>query len=462
MIKQNNTATHFESLSLPAPLLKNLDHIGYREMTPIQQQSLPAVMAGKDIIAKAKTGSGKTAAFAIGIILKLKQRDFACQALVLCPTRELATQVAQQIRKLARYQQNIKVVTLCGGQPIGPQIGSLAHGAHVVVGTPGRIQDHLRKKTLSLERTTSLVLDEADRMLDMGFIDAIENIISYLPKQRQTLLFSATYPPQIRTLSQQFQHQPVEVSVKSESHSLIEQHFYHAENADKPAVLIKLLQHYEPGSVVVFCNTKQSCKQVGTELYLAGYKPLILHGDMEQKERDQMLVRFANQSATVLIATDVAARGLDIDDLAAVINYDLSRDPQVHVHRVGRTGRAGKQGLALSLHTQKEQYKLDNISDYLKAPLSFADSKQLTTERPPVPAPMVTLAIDGGRKHKVRPGDILGALIKEAGIPGDQIGKINIFDFVAYVAVARSSARKAQSGLEQGRIKGRKFKVRRL
>lgn len=462
MITQKNTATDFASLSLPAPLLKNLDNIGYLEMTPIQQQSLPHIMAGKDIIAKAKTGSGKTAAFAIGLILKLKQRDFACQALVLCPTRELATQVASQIRKLARYQQNIKVVTLCGGQPIGPQIGSLEHGAHVVVGTPGRIQDHLRKQTLSLARTTSLVLDEADRMLDMGFIDAITNIIGHLPQERQTLLFSATYPSQIHSLSEQFQHLPVEVHIESENHSLIEQHFYHVENANKPAVLIKLLQEFEPSSVVIFCNTKQTCKNVGTELYQAGYKPVVLHGDMEQKERDQMLVRFANQSATVLIATDVAARGLDIDDLAAVINYDLSHVPQVHVHRVGRTGRAGMQGLAFSLYTQKEQYKLENISDYLKTPLNFADPKQLTHQRPPVPAPMVTLAIDGGRKHKMRPGDILGALTKEAGIPGDQVGKINIFEFVAYVAVARSSAPQALSRLEQGRIKGRTFKVRRL
>ena len=455
--------SRFSDLSLPDSLINNLDSLGYKEMTPIQQQSLPELLEGKDVIAKAKTGSGKTAAFAIGLIVKLKQRDFGCQALVMCPTRELATQVAQEIRRLVRYQQNIKVVTLCGGQPIGPQIGSLEHGAHVVVGTPGRIQDHLRKKTLSIDRVNTLVLDEADRMLDMGFIDAIENIIDHLPEQRQTLLFSATYPKGIRDLSERFQQQPVEVTVEStHSHEHIEQRFYHAENADKPAMLIKLLKHYQPESSVIFCNTKQICKEVGTELYEAGYKPVVLHGDMEQKERDQMLVRFANQSSNLLIATDVAARGLDIENLAAVINYDLSRDPEVHVHRVGRTGRAGKKGLALSLHTQREQYKLDNISDYLKAPLVFGDPKALTGTQQPVPAPMVTIAIDGGRKHKVRPGDILGALTGEAGIPGGQVGKINIFDFVAYVAVKRESARSALNRLEKGRIKGRKFKVRRL
>ena len=432
-------------------------------MTPIQQQSLAQILAGHDVIARAKTGSGKTAAFAIGLIVKLRQRDFGCQALVLCPTRELATQVALEIRRLARYQQNIKVVTLCGGQPIGPQIGSLAHGAHVVVGTPGRVQDHLRKGTLSLARVNTLVLDEADRMLDMGFIDAIEMIISHLSGPRQTLLFSATYPAGIKSLSARFQHQPVTVTVEhSHSHEQIEQRFYHAEPADKPAMLVRLLQHYEPQSAVIFCNTRLSCKEVATGLYEAGYRPLVLHGDMEQKERDQMLVRFANQSATLLLATDVAARGLDIANLEAVINYDLSRDPEVHVHRIGRTGRAGQKGLALSLHTLREQYKLDGISTYLNTPLVFGNPALLTGNRAPGLAPMVTLAIDGGRKNKVRPGDILGALTGDAGMSAGQVGKINIFDHVAYVAVRRDHARLALNRLEQGKIKGRKFKVRRL
>ena len=432
-------------------------------MTPIQQQSLAQILAGHDVIARARTGSGKTAAFAIGLILQLKQRDFGCQALVLCPTRELATQVALEIRRLARYQRNIKVVTLCGGQPIGPQIGSLAHGAHVVVGTPGRVQDHLRKGTLSLAKVNTLVLDEADRMLDMGFIDAIEMIISHLSGPRQTLLFSATYPAGIKSLSERFQHQPVTVTVEhTHNHEQIEQRFYHAESADKPAMLVRLLQHYEPQSTVIFCNTRQSCKDVATGLYEAGYRPLVLHGDMEQKERDQMLVRFANQSATLLLATDVAARGLDIANLAAVINYDLSRDPEVHVHRIGRTGRAGQKGLALSLHTLREQYKLDSISTYLNTPLVFGDPALLTGSGEPGRAPMVTLAIDGGRKNKVRPGDILGALTGGAGMGAEQVGKINIFDYVTYVAVRRESARLALSRLEQGKIKGRKFKVRRL
>ena len=367
--------------------------------------------------------------------------------------------------RLARFQQNIKVVTLSGGQPIGPQIGSLEHGAHIVVGTPGRIQDHLRKRTLDISQVETLVLDEADRMLDMGFIDAIDNIVSHTPKDRQTLLFSATYPAGIKKLSASFQKDPVEISIDSaHNHQQIEQYFYHAENSDKSDMVVRLLEHYEPASTVIFCNTKQTCKDVGVDLYERGYKPLVLHGDMEQRERDQMLVRFANQSSTILIATDVAARGLDIENLAAVINYDLTRDTEVHVHRCGRTGRAGKKGLALNLHTNREQYKLDCISDYLKTPLTFGNPAELVskTSGPPVQAPMVTLAVDGGRKQKVRPGDILGALTGDAGIPGDQVGKINVSDFVTYVAIKRDSARKALSRLEQGRIKGRKFKVRRV
>ena len=463
------TAPSFSRLPLPQSLLDNLASLGYHQMTPIQEKSLPEALDGKDLIAKAKTGSGKTAAFAISLLLKIHQQNFGCQGLVLCPTRELATQVANEIRKLARYKQNIKVVTLCGGQSIGPQIGSLEHGAHIVVGTPGRIQDHLRKKTLDISKVSTLILDEADRMLDMGFIEPIENIISHTPSSRQTLLFSATYPEGIKKLSSAFQRNPVEVTVEAtHSHDHIEQLYYHAENSNKSEVLVRLLQHHKPASSVIFCNTKQTCKDVGVDLYEQGYKPLVLHGDMEQRERDQMLVRFANQSANILIATDVAARGLDIENLAAVINYDLSRDAEIHTHRVGRTGRAGKKGLALSLHTNREQYKLDNISDYLKIGLVFGnpDELKMNSSEPekaaPVKAPMVTLAIDGGRKHKIRPGDILGALTGDAGIPGDQVGKINVFDFVAYVAIKRDSARQALARLENGKIKGRKLKVRRV
>ena len=289
----------FSELSLPESMLKNLDILGYKSMTPIQEKSLPEVLAGRDLIAKAKTGSGKTAAFGIGLLPGINQRFFGCQALVLCPTRELATQVANEIRRLARFQQNLKIVTLSGGQPIGPQIGSLQHGAHIVVGTPGRIQDHLRKRTLDISQVETLVLDEADRMLDMGFIDAIENIVSHTPNDRQTLLFSATYPAGIKKLSAAFQNDPVEVSVDAaHNHQQIDQTFYHAENSDKPDLVVRLLEHYQPASAVIFCNTKQTCKELGVDLYERGYKPLVLHGDMDQRERDQMLVRLLTRVPT--------------------------------------------------------------------------------------------------------------------------------------------------------------------
>ena len=263
----------FSSLTLPKAQLDNLKSLGYHTMTPIQAQSLPIAMAGKDLIAKAKTGSGKTASFGIGLLDKIQPRLFRIQGLILCPTRELSTQVAKEMRRLARYQHNIKVLTICGGQPIGPQIGSLAHGAHIVVGTPGRIRDHLRKATIDLARVHTLVLDEADRMLDMGFYDDIRNIILQTPVDRQTLLFSATYPKEIRELSAAFQVDPAEVSVESlHSNTQIEQVFYGVEShKEKDSALIKVLNHYQPTAAVVFCNTKQQCEQVSRTLVGNGY-----------------------------------------------------------------------------------------------------------------------------------------------------------------------------------------------
>ena len=457
----------FSSLNLPAAQIQNLNDMGYSRMTPIQAQSLPLVLKGKDLIAKAKTGSGKTAAFGIGLLEKLNVRSFACQALVMCPTRELAGQVANELRKLARYQHNVKILTLCGGMPIGPQIGSLAHGTHIVVGTPGRIQDHLRKGTLDLGRVNTVVLDEADRMLDMGFADAMEAILEETPSNRQTLLFSATYPDTIAQISSRYQNKPamVEVVESAQAPVNISQKFYSVELAsEKEDLLLQVLGHYQPEHAVIFCNTKQTCADLARALKDQDYYAQALHGDMDQRERDQVLVKFANRSTHLLLATDVAARGLDIDDLPMVINYDLTRDSEVHVHRIGRTGRAGKSGLAISLYTQKESYKLADIADQMQTEIEPSSSEELfdgdmSGHREPT---MVTLSIDGGKKNKVRPGDLLGALTNEGGITGAQVGKINIFDFTAYVAVERSVGKKALNHLMNSRIKGRKFKVRRV
>ena len=434
-------------------------------MTPIQEQSLPLVMDNKDVIAKAKTGSGKTVAFGIGLLNKLAIQQYAVQGLVLCPTRELADQVAKEIRKLARFTNNIKVLTLCGGMPFAPQLSSLEHQPHIVVGTPGRIQEHLRKGSLKLDQVSSLVLDEADRMLDMGFAEAIRQIIEQTPSKRQTLLFSATYPDTIKRMSSDFQRQPVEVSVEAiHSEANIEQLFYEIKKHERENTLLSLLSHYQPESVVIFCNTKAQTQHVADLLQEHGHHALAIHGDLQQKDRDQVLVRFANNSCSILVATDVAARGLDIKELKAVINFEISRDPEIYVHRIGRTGRAGNTGLALSLFTQDEQYKLNAIEDYQQkipvcdVPASLYAANDDFTLRPA----MVTLLIDGGRKDKVRPGDILGALTGDAGIEGKNVGKIDIFDRWSYVAIKRAVANRAQKSLAAGKIKGRRFKVRKL
>jgi len=454
--------TQFNRLKLAPALLGNLESLGYLQMTPIQAEGLPHVLAGKDLIARAKTGSGKTVAFGLGLLNLLNQQSFTIQALVLCPTRELADQVAKELRRLARTSANTKIVTLCGGAPFGPQVGSLEHGAHIVVGTPGRILKHLQKKTLSLAYIHAVVLDEADRMLDMGFHDDIAAILSVTPSRRQTLLFSATYPESIRELSSAFQRDPIEVTVDAHHSDLkIKQLFYEVDKGKRIKTLAALLVQYKPTSTVVFCHTKQQCQEVADELQQRGIPALALHGDLEQKERDLVLVRFANRSVPVLVATDVAARGLDIKELETVINYELPRDPEIYTHRIGRTGRAGNKGMALSLFNAAEASRVNAIETYqeFKAQLEQPRGLELP-EGFSLSAPMVTLCIDGGRKEKVRPGDILGALTADDAVPASKVGKIDIFDHVAYVAIDRSVRKKALRVLTEGNIKGRRFKVR--
>ena len=456
-----NTAA-FSSLPLKPALLENIESLGYTHLTPIQAESLPHILEGRDVIAQAKTGSGKTAAFGIGLLSRLDLSSFRVQAVVICPTRELADQVCKEIRRLARFTQNIKVLSLCGGVPFGPQIGSLEHGVHIVVGTPGRLQEHLRKRSLRLSNLKVLVLDEADRMLDMGFEEVITDVISYAPTHRQTLLFSATYSDPIREISQNFQFKPVSVSIDSNhQEGTIEQHFYQIEKAQRHNALGYLLSYHRPESTVVFCNTKRECQEIKNALDNCGFSVQALHGDLEQKHRDQVLVRFANKSCSILVATDVAARGLDIKELQAVINYDLPWDPEIYVHRIGRTGRAGKKGLALSLCTEAELNRVTAIEDYQETKVRWDEVApfQMSYQTRFEP-PMVTLWINGGRKDKVRPGDILGALTGESGITGSEVGQIDIFDGHAYVAIKQESANKALACLTKGKIKGRNFMVR--
>ena len=454
----------FSSLPISSAQIANLDSLGYKKMTAIQAQSLPHVLKGADLIAQAKTGSGKTAAFGIGLLEQINPRFFGVQALVLCPTRELADQVGKELRRLARCTPNIKLVLLCGGKPFGPQKGSLEHGAHIVVGTPGRIQDHLRRETLKLDGLKTLVLDEADRMLDMGFFDVMTEIISQTPKKRQTLMFSATYPNSIKKMCRSIQRDPVTVKVETEHKpGVIEQLFYEVQKHERNNTLLALFEHYKPATTLVFCHTKKQCDEVAGFLRGRKIDALAIHGDLEQRERDQVLVRFSNNSCPVLVATDVAARGLDIKSLQAVINYELPRDPEIYIHRIGRTGRAGEKGIALSIFTESEQYRVNAIEQNQKKPC-ICDVYASLNRDPgySLQSPMVTIQLDSGRKHKIRPGDLLGALTGDAGLAGSQVGKIDIFDMTSYVAVERDALRQALNYLADGKVKGRNVRSRKI
>lgn len=452
----------FSNLALNADLLKNLESLDYHSMTEIQAKSLPAILEGKDIIAQGKTGSGKTAAFGLGLLQKLNVKRFRIQTLILCPTRELADQVSKEIRRLARTIHNIKVLTLYGGVPFGPQIGSLEHGAHIIIGTPGRVEDHLRKGTLHLDDLEMLVLDEADRMLDMGFQDSIDNIINQIPSDRQTLLFSATFPDNINAIAKRILIDPINIKVEStHSNSTITQSFYKVDNnEDRMLALRLLLLKYQPESSIVFCNTKREVQDVAEELSNRGFSAISLHGDLEQKDRDQALIRFSNKSACILVATDVAARGLDIDNLSAVFNFHIAHDQEIHIHRIGRTGRAGSKGLAFSFYTHKDNHRIALIEDDLDRTITPAELPSTEVlDNQPLESTMITLRIEGGKKQKIRPGDIVGALTGKDGIEGTQIGKIQVSDNWAYVAVERSSIKLAFKKLSEGKLKGRKFRI---
>ena len=454
----------FSELPLPAATLANLVQLGYHAMTPIQAASLPIGLAGHDLIAQAKTGSGKTAAFALVLLANLDARKFAVQTLVLCPTRELAEQVTQEIRRIARAEENVKVLTLCGGTPARPQLASLEHGAHVIVGTPGRVLDHLSCGSLKLDALNTLVLDEADRMLDMGFFDDIVKVVRLCPEQRQTLLFSATYPEGIAQLSRRFLRQPQEVKLlEQHAPTKIRQVFFQIDERERLEAVARLLDHYRPISTLAFCNTRQQCRDLLALLQQRGFVALALHGELDQIERDQVLVQFANRSCSVLVATDVAARGLDIAQLEAVINVDITPDPEVHIHRIGRTGRVDEEGWALSLASKRDMEYVERIEAMQGLKFEWQRISDLKVAgRGPLVPPMLTLQILGGRREKIRAGDVLGALTGTAGFSAAQIGKININEVSTYVAVERRIAATALEKLSAGKLKGKSVKVRML
>ena len=452
----------FSSLPLPPATLENLQRLGYTGMTPIQAASLPLALAGHDLIAQAKTGSGKTAAFALALLANLNPRRFAVQSLVLCPTRELADQVTQEVRRLARAEDHIKVLTLCGGATMRPQLASLEHGAHIVIGTPGRIMDHLERGSLKLDALNTLVLDEADRMLDMGFFDDMATVIQQCPKERQTLLFSATYPDSIAKISAAFMHMPKEVKLE-EQHTAakIRQRFYEVREDQRLHAVSLLLNHYRPLSTLAFCNTKQQCRDLVEVLRAQGFVALELHGELDQRERDQVMVRFANRSASVLVATDIAARGLDIAQLEAVINVDVTPEIATHTHRIGRTGRVDEEGWAFTLASMEEMGRVGQIEKAGSFTSEWQPLGELTpASSEPLLPPMLSIQILGGRKEKIRAGDVLGALTKDMGFASAQIGKISVNEFSTYVAVAREIAPQVLRRLASGKVKGKSVKVR--
>lgn len=445
----------FQELALPDDVLNNLSSLGYTQMTPIQSASIPVILEQKDIIAKAKTGSGKTLAFALPLILKLKEKQHHPQALIIVPTRELCEQIAGQCKEIARYKSDVKVVTLYGGTSLTQQVASLEKGADILVGTPGRLLDHFSRETIHLGEIKTLILDEADRMLDMGFADDILKIVSNLPKQRQTLLFSATYPENIDKLTKIILKNPQEIKIDEAIKKIaIEEHVYKVDNKDK--ALITTLQHYQPSLALVFCNTKIKTTEVSQMLHEKGFDVATLNGDLEQFERQEMLLQFANGSLPVLVATDLAARGLDIEAIDLVINYDTPMKTEDYTHRIGRTGRADKSGLAITLCDEYGLRKLNEIQPNLK-------TEDIDNLRPNknfyLQGSVATICIDGGKRKKVRAGDILGTLCKDIGIEPKNIGKINVYDKNSYVAIDKSVIQKAFNGLKDGKIKNKKLRV---
>ena len=467
MTASTASSDRFDTLPLSAATLGNLEQLGYARMTPIQAASLPISLAGHDVIAQASTGSGKTAAFGLPLVERLHSAGVPgaqVQAVVLCPTRELADQVTQEIRRLARSRPNVKVVTLCGGVALRGQVQSLEHGADIVVGTPGRILDHLERGSLNLAAVNTLVLDEADRMLDMGFFDDIAKVVRQCAKDRQTLLFSATYPEGVDKLAAQFMRTPQTVKVQAlHSAHKIRQIFVEVGETERLHAVSMLLAHFRPERTLAFCNTKQQCRDLVEVLQAQGYVALALYGELEQRERDQVLVQFANRSCSVLVATDVAARGLDVQGLEAVINVDVTPDPEVHIHRIGRTGRGDAEGLAITLASMDEMGRVGRI-EVLQGQAS--QWQPLDGFKPAAGGrllpPMRTLQIVGGRKEKIRPGDVMGALAGECGLTREQVGKINVNEFSTYVAIEAELAQNVTVQLGKGKIKGRSVKVRLL
>jgi ATP-independent RNA helicase DbpA len=448
----------FSTLSLAPSWLENLTQLGYVEMTPIQELALPAMLEGRDVLGQAATGTGKTAAFGLALLSRITPRGDRPGAIVLCPTRELAAQVADELRRLARPLPHTRVLTLSGGSSVQRERASLDHGVDIIVGTPGRVLDHLTRERLDLSGIRTLVLDEADRMLEMGFVETVSAIARGIPSEHQTLLFSATFPDAVRALSTTYQRDALHVSVPAEDVTArITQVLYDVDRAGRVPALIRILGHHRPESAIVFCNHRETCDEVAAALARSGFAAVALHGGMEQHDRNTVLLLLKNGSLRVVVATDVAARGLDIDDLGAIVNFDLPREPDVFVHRIGRTARAGRSGVAISMAHPSDGRILDDLRQGPLAGVGMSPIPTAEAQLPPPPA-MTTIAIQGGRQDRLRPGDIVGALTTGVGIAGTDIGQITVTDRISFVAVVAKVADQALDGLAAGRIKNKRFR----
>lgn len=438
---------------IPTALLETLDQLAFTSMSEIQEKAISPVLEGNDVLAQSKTGSGKTLAFGLPCVMRTNINNYKPQTIIITPTRELADQIAVELRKIASYKPNLKILTLYGGVPLRAQADSLAKGAHILIGTPGRIQDHLAKETLVLGHIKTLVLDEADRMLDMGFYDEIVKIASNMPSTKQTLLFSATFPPNIEKLAKALLKQPLSIKVDTVIESTkIEEVVY--ETSDKFKTLTALIQSYKPKSLLIFCNTKAEVISLTDRLQRRGHSVIDIHGDLDQRDRNESVIAFSNTSKRIMVATDVASRGLDIKDIELVINYDLPFDKEVYTHRIGRTGRADAEGTALSLYAPTDSEKCSYIT-------SSARQGKMQDLRVDAAFKMLskydTLCLNGGKKTKLRAGDILGTLCKEIGIDNKMIGKITITDTKSYIALHHTVIDKVFKALKKVKIKKKKY-----
>lgn len=453
----------FSELNIKKDLLENLNSLGYENLTAIQEKSLKHSLNGSDLVGKAKTGSGKTLSFCLPIVEKLDIKKFRVQALILAPTRELANQIAIEQRRVFRHIHNIKVLTLGGGVPFKPQVASLSHQAHIIVGTVGRVLKHLQEGHLNLENLHTFVLDEADKMLDMGFYDDILKIIEYLPKTRQTMLFSATYEDNIKNLSKELLNNPIFVEVENEEKAKINQIFYevdeNSEKEEKLDLIEKLIKKYKAQSTIIFCNQKITCDELNDSLYNRYIDSLVMHSDLEQKDRDETLAIFSNKSYPILIASDVASRGIDIDDIDLVINYEVALNEKIHTHRIGRTARAGKGGNAITFYTKNEEERVENIKNNF-SDIVFDDKNSIEfDEKYEIDSPYRTIFINGGKKQKLRKADILGSLTAGLGLSKDEIGKIDSFDFCSYVAICKEKIEYVINNLPKSKIKGKYYRI---